>query len=118
MFHVDHDLLRLENVTRVLNQADASLVPLEFAHLCVSWPFVWISPGWQLPVLLVPKTNHDPNLKTERPVPGAEVGTRVLGRRPSPRRWVRRGRRRRDCGTSKGTESASEVCVTRRAWNP
>jgi hypothetical protein len=40
------------------------------------------------------------------------------GRRPSPRRWVRRGRRRRDWGASKGAKSASELCASEGIRTP
>ena len=43
------------NVTRMLDRADAALVPLEFAHPCLSWPSVWISPAWEPPAPHVPK---------------------------------------------------------------
>ena len=106
MFHVHHDLLCLERHTDARSSADAAPV----------------SPGVRppLPQLAFPvdqsrlgasrstrtETNHDSNLKTERPVPGAEVGTRVSGRRPSPRRrgstWPPSPR----LGSYKGRESA------------
>ena len=60
------------NVTRMLDRADAALVSLEFAHPCLSWPFVWISPALGASRSTRTETNHDSNLKTERPVPGAE----------------------------------------------
>ena len=53
--------------------------PLEFAHPCLSWPFVWISPAWQLPVPHVPKRIMTQFLKTERPASGSLTVVIVVG---------------------------------------
>ena len=59
------------NVTRMLDRADAALVSLEFAPLSqlafrVDQSRLGASRSTRT------ETNHDSNLKTERPVPGAE----------------------------------------------
>jgi hypothetical protein len=43
MFHVHHDLLCLENVTRMLDRVDEALVRLEFAHTSSAVPAICVS---------------------------------------------------------------------------
>ena len=51
------------------------------------------------------ETNHDSNLKLSRPVPGTEVGTRVLGAGHRRGAGSDVARRRREWGASNGTEA-------------
>jgi hypothetical protein len=67
------------NVRRMIDRADAALVspgvrpPLSQLAFRVDQSRLGASRSTRT------ETNHDSNLKTERPVPGAEVGTGVLG---------------------------------------
>ncbi|MDT5048352.1 MAG: hypothetical protein QOG75_4240 [Mycobacterium sp.] len=67
------------NVTRMLDRADAALVSPGVRPPLSKLAFRVDQSGLGASRSTRTETNHDSYLKTERPVPGAEVGTRVLG---------------------------------------
>lgn len=80
MFHVHHDLLCLERHTDARSSGRGTGIPGVHAPLSqLAFRVDQFRPGASRSTRT--ETNHDSNLKTERPVPGAEEGTRVLGLR-------------------------------------